>query len=191
MDIEPLEQALQRSPDNDVWVDTLARYFLGHDLYYGHGTDNASDEAYWLLRHLQQWRDDPWEAPPDPSLARRAAELAVRRARERIPLAYLINEAWFAGLKFFVDPRVLVPRSPCAELIERAFEPWCRLRPGDRVLDIGTGSDCGGALLRRRAGGCYRRLGRGACSCSGKRRAARSRGSRASSRGGPLSARRR
>jgi ribosomal protein L3 glutamine methyltransferase len=108
---------------------------------FGHGTDNAGDEAYWLLRHLTGWRDVDWRAPP-PDVVRRAVELATQRATSRKPLAYLIGSAWFAGLEFTVDERVLVPRSPLAEVIERGFAPWCALNPGDRVLDIGTGSGC-------------------------------------------------
>lgn len=142
MDTEDLERALRAAPTYDAWVVILARYFSSQNLCYGHGTDNAADEAFWLLRHLQKWGEEAWEAQPVTALARPAAELAVRRATERIPLAYLIGEAWFAGLKFYVDRRVLVPRSPCAELIERCFEPWCPLEPGDRVLDVGTGSAC-------------------------------------------------
>jgi ribosomal protein L3 glutamine methyltransferase len=142
MSKEYLERALLRSAHNDAWVEILAEYFSRHDLSYGHGTDNAADEAYWLVGHLRAWREDGWAAPPDSRLAARAAELAVRRVETRLPLAYLINEAWFAGLRFYVDRRVLVPRSPCAEIIERRFEPWLKIRNGDRVLDVGTGSGC-------------------------------------------------
>jgi ribosomal protein L3 glutamine methyltransferase len=137
-----LERRLLSARDCDQWIAALAEFFLAHELHFGHGTDNASDEAFWLLRHLQGWRDVDFAAPPPHELARRAAAIAARRVAERKPLAYLLNEAWFAGLKFYVDERVLVPRSPLAEVIERRFAPWCALRPGDRVLDIGTGSGC-------------------------------------------------
>jgi ribosomal protein L3 glutamine methyltransferase len=138
-----LKKRLLGACDCEAAVAALADFFTAHALTFGHGTDNASDEAFWLLRHVQRWRDDiDWSSPPGSDVALAALDLAVRRAESRKPLAYLTGEAWFAGLRFAVDERVLVPRSPLAEVVERTFAPWCALRPGDRVLDIGTGSGC-------------------------------------------------
>jgi ribosomal protein L3 glutamine methyltransferase len=142
MDPNELAERLRTAPHCDAWIGAVAGFFEAHGLVFGHGTDNASDEAYWLLRHLTAWRDLDWNASPAPETSSRAVELARRRVEERKPLAYLLREAWFAGLKFVVDERVLVPRSPLAEVIERGFEPWSTLAPGDRLLDIGTGSGC-------------------------------------------------
>ena len=137
-----LPQRLRAARDCDAWIAVLAEFFAAHDLVFGHGTDNAGDEAYWLLRHLQGWQDVDWQAAPSPELVRKGVEIARRRVSERKPLAYLLKEAWFAGLRFIVDERVLVPRSPLAEVVERGFAPWCRLAAGDRVLDVVTGSGC-------------------------------------------------
>ena len=138
-----LEKRLLGARDCDAAVAAIADFFTAHEIAFGHGTDNASDEAFWVLRHVQRWRDDlDWSAPPGSRVAVAALDLAARRVESRKPLAYLTGEAWFAGLRFAVDERVLVPRSPLAEVIEREFAPWCALRPGDRVLDIGTGSGC-------------------------------------------------
>src|SRR5690606_1564041 len=139
MDQATLERQLAAAPTHDRWVEVLARAFEAGGLVFGHGTDNAADEAYWLIRHLQDWQDERWHGPPDASLVEAAAALACERIERRLPLAYLLGEAWFAGLRFKVDSRVLVPRSPLAEVIERGFMPWCDLAPDDRILDIGTG----------------------------------------------------
>ena len=140
--MDDLATVLTSAQTNDDWVAAIAAWFDAHELYYGHGTDNALDEAWWLLRHLQDWDEAAWLAPARAELAERVAELASERVRSRRPLAYLINEAWFCGMRFYVDDRVLVPRSPIAEIIERRFEPWIVPETGDRVLDIGTGSGC-------------------------------------------------
>jgi ribosomal protein L3 glutamine methyltransferase len=115
-------------------------------VFYGHGTDNAHDEAVALVFHgLGLPHDSPRRV-----LSRRVAaarrgrveELLRRRIDERKPLAYLTNEAWFAGLRLYVDERVLVPRSAIAELILARFAPWVDARRVRRVLDMGTGSGC-------------------------------------------------
>jgi ribosomal protein L3 glutamine methyltransferase len=142
MNLASLEQRLRAARDCDAWVAAVAAYFDAHELCFGHGTDNASDEAFWLLRHLQAWAEVDWRAPPPATFLPRALVVAEQRVALRKPLAYLLGEAWFAGLKLFVDERVLVPRSPLAEVIERGFAPWCSLDVGDRVLDVGTGSGC-------------------------------------------------
>lgn len=142
MDSAALERQLRAARSYEQWVTAVAAVFAAHGLVFGHGTDNAGDEAFWLVRHLQQWDDAAWRRSPDAALIPAAVELVRRRVVERAPLAYLLHEAWFAGLCFYVDERVLVPRSPLAEVIERGFAPWCDVRPGDRVLDIGTGSGC-------------------------------------------------
>jgi len=142
MELPQLELGLRASADGEAWTALVAAYFESHALFFGHGTDNAADEAYWLIRGVQGWDDRAWAQPVDSRLVPRVVDLARQRVEQRKPLAYLLGEAWFAGLRFAIDERVLIPRSPIAELIEACFAPWCDLRAGDRVLDIGTGSGC-------------------------------------------------
>lgn len=130
----------------DQFIRHGARRLADANVWFGHGSDNAFDEAAELvffgagLRHedapgvyswplSQRQRDD-------------VLQLFERRCRERVPAAYLTHRMWFAGHEFYVDERVLVPRSPIAELIEARFEPWIEADRVRTVLDIGTGSGC-------------------------------------------------
>lgn len=115
-------------------------------LVYGHGTERPIDDAAALLAHALQL-DRPLEqrdlARKVPARAReRFDALLDRRIKERVPAVYLTGRCWWAGLPFYVDERVLVPRSPIAELVERRFAPWVREDAVRRIADLGTGSGC-------------------------------------------------
>ena len=115
-------------------------------LHYGHGTENPHDEAAFLvLRGLGLPFDADLAQAADPS---RVESLVQRRIKERTPVAYLLNEAWLSGVPFYVDRRVIIPRSHIAELLAGGLEPW-QPRPLRRILDLCTGSGCLAVLAAR------------------------------------------
>lgn len=120
--------------------------FAASPLFYGHGTDNVWDEAVQLVMRSLHLPLENNTLFLDARLTRQERELVVERIRrrvdERVPLAYLLGEAWFMGLPFHVDERVLVPRSPIGELIENGFQPWLGDKPVERILDLCSGSGC-------------------------------------------------
>lgn len=124
----------------------IATQFDGAELFYGHGTDNALDEAAWLVFSVLNLSHEaaPAVYAGEVTNEQRAAalDIARRRMSAQKPLAYLLNEAWFAGLQFYVDERVLVPRSPLSELIAAEFLPWLPSGGAKRLADLGTGSGC-------------------------------------------------
>jgi ribosomal protein L3 glutamine methyltransferase len=115
-------------------------------LYYGHGTDNAWDEAYALILHALHlpYHIDSSALQSNLTQSERIKLIGLisERVNKRIPVPYLTHEAWFAGLSFYVDERVLIPRSPIAELIEKQFSPWIDFQRVHHILDLCTGSAC-------------------------------------------------
>ncbi len=133
------------------WIRWGASRFNEAGLFFGHGTDNALDEAVELVLFALHLPHDLPVQYLDGRLSRVEREtvhaLLRRRVEERVPAAYLTHRAWFAGLEFYVDENVLVPRSPMAELIEAGFSPWADEERVGRVLDLCTGSGCIGIAV--------------------------------------------
>jgi ribosomal protein L3 glutamine methyltransferase len=123
-----------------------ARAFERAALAFGHGTDNATDEAAALVFHALDLdhaeAESAYVLRPGASQVGRVLALFAERIERRVPAAYLMGRMWFAGFEFEVDERVIVPRSPFAELIHAGFEPWIDPERVARILDIGTGSGC-------------------------------------------------
>jgi ribosomal protein L3 glutamine methyltransferase len=120
--------------------------FAASPVFFGHGTDNVWDEAVQLVMRSLHLPLENNTLFLDARLTREERLLILERLRrridERVPLAYLLGEAWFMGMPFNVDERVLVPRSPIGELIENGFQPWLGDKPVERILDLCTGSGC-------------------------------------------------
>lgn len=116
------------------------------DIYYGHGTDNAYDEVYALILGSLSLPFDIAENWLQASLSEDEKTLLAqrlqRRIEDRVPVPYLTHKAYFCGLPFYVDERVLIPRSPLGEWIERQFVPWIEPEGIHHILDLCTGSAC-------------------------------------------------
>jgi ribosomal protein L3 glutamine methyltransferase len=129
------------------WLRFAVSRFNEAKLFFGHGSDNAFDEAAYLILHTLHLPLDRLEPFLDASLTHGESEevqaVIERRVRERIPAAYLTNEAWLGAHRFYVDERVIVPRSFIAELLNEQLAPWVE-NPDDigRALDLCTGSGC-------------------------------------------------
>jgi ribosomal protein L3 glutamine methyltransferase len=119
--------------------------FIEHGIYFGHGTDSAWDEAVSILSYVLNFPPNADRSLmtniPTAEQVVRIRSLFGRRVEERIPAPYITGQAWFCGLPFMVDQRVIIPRSPIAALITSYFEPWLPCNP-KRILDLCTGGGC-------------------------------------------------
>ncbi len=134
------------------WVRYAVSQFEASDIFYGHGTDNAYDEAVWLVMsalHLpMDTLDNFFDARLTSAERSKLAGFIEQRITQHTPTAYLLKEAWLQGLKFYVDERVLIPRSFIAELLNNDLSPWIEFpEMVESAADICTGSGCLGVLL--------------------------------------------
>jgi len=140
---ESIKESLETIADFIRWGASL---FKQTGLYFGHGNVSAIDEAAYLVLQTLNLEPDTHSVYFVSKLTdnekQAVIDIIYRRVKEKIPAAYLTNEAWFAGLPFYVDERVLVPRSPIAELIQDHFEPWVEPDHVEQILDLCTGSGC-------------------------------------------------
>lgn len=147
---------MQTSTDDLVsirdWLRWAVSRFTEAGLFYGHGCDNAYDEAAWLILHALHLPLDNLDSFIEAKLTKAERQsvfnLLNQRISKRIPSAYLTNKAWLGGHDFYVDERVIVPRSYFAELLENGLSPWLPDdMPVNRALDLCTGSGCLAILI--------------------------------------------
>jgi len=128
------------------WVGQVEQQLVDAELFFGHGTDSAFDEAVWLV--MSAAGIDPsvepvdWQRVLSDTQQSAVKQLADRRIETSKPLAYLLKQAWFAGHEFYIDERAIIPRSHLGEWIPGRFEPWLGRTPVKTVLDLCTGSGC-------------------------------------------------
>ena len=123
------------------WAEKL---FISNKLYFGHGTETPYDEAVFIASHvlnIDLYKEDLIDQKLTAQQITKLQKIALIRAKQKQPVAYIIKTAWFAGKKYYVTPKVIIPRSPIAELINNKFKPWLKKTP-TRVLDLCTGSGC-------------------------------------------------
>jgi ribosomal protein L3 glutamine methyltransferase len=129
----------------ETYLENTTALFESEDLCYGHGTENARDDAFYLVMCSLGIPFDSdvnyWENPISVEQLQLLDERVRRRIDERVPVAYLVGKAWFAGHSFRCDERALIPRSPFAELIANRFEPILGKEP-KRILDLCAGGGC-------------------------------------------------
>ena len=134
------------------WLRFTVSRFEEAGIFFGHGTANAYDEAVWLVMSALHLPHDTLENFLDAVITeverKRLAHLIERRITDRTPTAYLLREAWLRGYRFYVDERVIVPRSFIAELLDDGLSPWIEYpEMVESAADICTGSGCLGILL--------------------------------------------
>lgn len=136
-------------PDNmplHELIELIGEKLDAEDLFFGHSTTNAWEEASWMCLYVSGQEIDSdefdWDSALTPAQTQQLQSLIEQRIETRLPFAYMIREAWFCGLKFYVDERALVPRSYFGEWIPDQFAPWVNASGVHRALDLCTGSGC-------------------------------------------------
>ena len=134
------------------WLRYAVSRFEDSDVFFGHGTSNAYDEAIWLIFGFLHLPHDTIDNFLDADLTGKEKKyllfLIEKRIKDKIPTAYLLNEAWLRDYKFYVDERVIVPRSLIAESLSENLYPW--IDDPEKIfsaLDLCTGSGCLGIMM--------------------------------------------
>ncbi|HPX88335.1 MAG TPA: 50S ribosomal protein L3 N(5)-glutamine methyltransferase, partial [Methylophilaceae bacterium] len=145
-------QAAQELHTIRDWLRFAVSQFENSDIFYGHGTDNSYDEAVWLIMSALHLPMETLNNFIDARLTKperdKLAQFIEQRITKHTPTAYLLKEAWLQGFKFYVDERVLIPRSFIAELLANDLSPWVEFPEMiESAADICTGSGCLGVLL--------------------------------------------
>ena len=135
--------ALTTVSQHVAWAEKL---LYSADVFFGHGCENAADEAIWAALHIAGLMDQDYDSVRHKTISEKQSHEFCETIRTRVstrkPLAYLLNEAWFAQLPFYVDERVIVPRSHIGDFIPDGFSPWVVPERVGAILDLCTGSGC-------------------------------------------------